>query len=299
VEAGYERGEHVNDDGQPEGTTITDPATGEVVVDPEAYLASGSSGGDSSGSGTTPLVTQPGAGFALYDGQNPAPTVSGFASVPGGDSVTLDSNGNVTALSGTGQVADETAPTQTYAYDFSANTGATPVETGDDSTLDIHWGRWNGGDYTLTRDGSASPATTPFDFVTSEALTDQAQLDSQSGTATYVRTGGTTPVTTFSGNPATVDTFRFDVDFTSQTIANAQIQLTDANSNVLSLTQDSQITLSPGFSLTLSGDYAGLPSDGSLSGHFVGRNAEGVAYSFAGGNSDMGWIQTSGAMKPQ
>ena len=243
----------------------------------------------------------PGAGFGFYDAQNTPRISAGFASVPAGDAVTLDGAGNPVAISAAATAGDETRASPTAQYDIDVAAGAEPLVSGGDSELDVHWGRWSGADFTYTRNGGAVQSfSNPLEFVTSNNLTSQTQLDRLSGSATYVRTAGTAPrnVNFANRNPITVNAFRLGVDFTSQTISGAAVSMTDDNGVDLTLSQDAPVAAAPGFTLTLSGTYQ-VTADGALSGHFLGKNAQGIAYSFVGGNGDAGRIQTSGLMQPK
>jgi hypothetical protein len=240
----------------------------------------------------------PGAGFAFFDDDTAVLRIAaGFGSVPEGDAVSLDSGDNPIGIVATGTSGNGA----TAQYDIEVAAGPEPLVSGGDSDLDVRWGRWSGADFTYTRDGGpAQDFNKPLEFVTTNNLTSQSQLARLSGSAIYVRTAGTAPLNVDfpARNPVTINTFRLGVDFTNQTISGASVSMTDDTGADLTLSQDGAVAASQKFTLTMLGTYQ-VQANGALSGHFVGKNAQGISYTFMGGSSDAGYIQTSGLMEPK
>jgi hypothetical protein len=278
VEAGYERGEHVNDDGQPEGTTITDPATGEVVADPEAYL-------------TQPTFSGVFAGpFTTISLSGPATPVAGTAAEPSGGAVQLDGNGYVTGITATTTAGD--------SMTFNA-TGTAPVDTGENTTLDVRWGRWSAGDYTVDINGTQITTAGAFAYAYTENLTSSANLGGLQGQASYSFQDGAPPSATglYAGDNFVLSQLSFGVDFGTGAITNGQLVLDNQSTgDTWSASQVSASeSLSQTFVIPVSGSInGGLGISGEIDGAFVGTNAEGAAVIYTVGGSDSGYVNGSG-----
>jgi len=202
--------------------------------------------------------------------------------------VTVDSNGYLTAM----EVTDPT--TGSVILDFSANSGATPVEAGQDSAgLGVSWGRWQAGDYTVSNATLADGAYAEGDFhyAYSDNLTTPQQLGSLSGSATYAYSGGTTP-TDQTGNQWQVDTLSMQVDFDQAQISGASLAVSDTSGTKqpISVQLQAGVEAQPSFYLPL----ASTSGSGVLAGRFVGAEADGAAVSFSVQDADQ-TVSVSGA----
>jgi hypothetical protein len=265
VEAGYERGEHVNDDGQPEGTTIIDLDTGQTVDDPEAYLA-----------GPTPVAPQDPVAIMAYqrfNGGSGFPNFGIAQDSAAGETVGLDSNPFLTSAVFTNQDGAN--------VDFSVTSGS-PAETGQDLALNVDWGRWAAADYEVLEDGTAISVNSDYHYIFARRESDLTTASDLSGltgvgTATYSLSGGTSP-TDINGGTVSLTALNMTVDFTNQTIPSANLQAGGFNLS------GSASSLSPSFSISLSDSNS--TDSGQLAGSFVGAQAEGAMVIYNASDSD-------------
>jgi hypothetical protein len=268
VEAGYERGEHVHDDGQPEGTTITDPATGEVVADPEAYLASSEQ--------TTVNPDNPVAANS-YVGPIGFPNHGIAQSSATGESVNLNSDAVLVGATFTNQSGDQ--------VNFSVESGI-PEEAGQNLTFNVDWGRWAAANFTLTEGGTPVANAADYHYIYARRqsdLTTTSELAALTGlgTATYSMTSGTTP-TDQTGSAVPLNALSMTVDFANQNVDSVNLEV-----DGFSLTgSTSPGSLRPNIQVTLSDTTQFGNASGQLTGQFLGTDAGGAMVVYGANDSD-------------
>ncbi len=155
-----------------------------------------------------------------------------------------------------------------------AGSGVTLAESGTVGSLDATWGRWNGD---ITVNDGADTITGNFPWAFSTNPTTEAQFSSQSGSLTYGQVSGPSPGAD-DGTDWTVVSLSIGVDFNTPKVTDADLALSSPTSS---------ITLNTIDTASIDGDPVGLNvelsksgDDGSLSGLFVGDDADGIILEF-------------------
>ncbi|MEX1057084.1 MAG: hypothetical protein WED11_05105, partial [Natronospirillum sp.] len=181
---------------------------------------------------------------------------------------------------------------------FESIEDASPYEEdawiSDDGAVAVYWGRWGSGTGNDPEGGSIDYTYDPgFVFMFSENVTTPTQLQALTGNMTYQYPKGPSnhldqvSVISSTGNTNfVVDTMQLEVDFDS--IAAAQFDMTIVDSDGISLiaagSDGYQEILAGALELGLRGTWSHEDKDGlvegTVSGQFVGSNAEGAIVYF-------------------
>jgi hypothetical protein len=180
----------------------------------------------------------------------------------------VDASFNLTQLAG----ILPTDPVDVATYNIGT---ATLAEGGVDAVTVLRWGRWSGGDITVTglttgQTFTQSLAQQSLHWIETGNLAAPPVMPT-SGTATYILVGSTNP-TDALGNVGVLGSATFSADFTAQTVDSA-LDLTLAGNNWLVSGRGSigaQANLQPHqFSGAYNGTINGaLPAFGSYTGFF-------------------------------
>jgi FecR-like protein len=199
--------------------------------------------------------------------QVPTGTIGTLTNPPGA-AYTVDASFNLTQLAG----ILPTDPVDVATYNIGT---ATLAEGGVDAVTVLRWGRWSGGDITVTglatgQTFTQSLAQQSLHWIETGNLAAPPVMPT-SGTATYILVGSTNP-TDALGNVGVLGSATFSADFTAQTVDSA-LDLTLAGNNWLVSGRGSigaQANLQPHqFSGAYNGTINGtLPAFGSYTGFF-------------------------------
>lgn len=158
-----------------------------------------------------------------------------------------------------------------------------PSSLGNDATLGVNWGRWNG-EITALEDGAAIPSKNDFHFIYGENVTPRERLSELTGTSviyTLANGGGTLPTNDQGAVATALPTINMDINFTAQ-----QVTSYDVTANVAGLSYSASASaisfdvLNNGFNIQ---SVSGCPSGGctgEASLVFVGANGEGAMNSY-------------------
>ena len=199
------------------------------------------------------------------------------------------------ALTGSsGSLAGYTAPRGKEGVSFGETAvnptispnGATLVNAGEDKTLGVNWGTWQGG--LAVVNGRATSGGTHF--IQTNNLTSAAQLAAlppQVVTATYNYVSGSGGVSGTASPTGTINALSVGINLTTQTITNYNVSATVGaqNWNASGSGSFTQYQSSSGISIDgkCSGCVPGAggpTAHGTASGAFVGSQAEGMITSF-------------------
>jgi hypothetical protein len=199
------------------------------------------------------------------------------------------------ALTGSsGSLAGYTAPRGKEGVSFGETAvnptispdGATLVNTGEDKTLGVNWGTWQGG--LATVNGRATSGGTHF--IQTNNLTTAAQLAAlppQVVTATYNYISGPAP-TNGAGVPGVVNSLSVGINLTTQMVTNYSVNATVGAANWNASGSGSFTQYMSGSGISIDGKCAGCvpgagqpTAHGTATGAFVGSQAEGMITSFA------------------
>ncbi|MDD4911235.1 MAG: FecR domain-containing protein [Sideroxydans sp.] len=194
-----------------------------------------------------------------------------------------NNNGNQYANSASSSIAIDTAVTQ-------MNVATDPVSG-------ISWGRWSGGNLTMTDRVTGivtSKANTNAHWIAGPTMVGQVVLPT-TGTFNYVHAGGTQPSDSL-GNVGTVNSATLQANFTAQTV-NLGV---DATVNATSyIVNGSNLPIQPGSTFgfanggTVTASINGVTTtNATIGGAFTGANGNGAAvvYGFQNGTTSMSGV---------
>jgi len=223
---------------------------------------------------------------------------AGVAPVAVQSGTTTGKSGSTSAVTGSsGSLAGYTAPRgkegvsfgQTAVNPTISPNGATLVNTGEDKTLGVNWGTWQGG--VATVNGRATSGDTHF--IQTNNLTSAAQLAAlppQVVTGTYNYVPGSGGVSGTASSTGTINALSVGINLTTQTVTNYSVNATVGaqNWNASGSGSFAQYQSSSGISINgkCSGCAGGEEGKGNPSAHgtatgaFVGSQAGGMITSF-------------------
>jgi hypothetical protein len=206
---------------------------------------------------------------------------------------TAAAQGSAAPPTGTsGSLAGYTAPRgkegvsfgQTAVNPAISTSGATLVNKGEDTTLGVNWGTWQGG--LVKVNGRATSGS--VNFISSNNLTTAAQLAAlppQLVTATYTGSGSATGG---PNNPVTgTASLSVGINLTTQTVTNYSVNTTVGAQNWTGNGSGSFSQYMSSSGISIDGKCSGCvpgqgapTSHGTASGAFLGSQAEGMMTSF-------------------
>ena len=221
--------------------------------------------------------------------------VAGVAPMAAQGTAAAGQSGGTSALTGSsGSLAGYTAPRGKEGVSFGETAvnatispnGATLVNAGEDKTLGVNWGTWQGG--LATVNGRATRGSTHF--IETSNLTTAAQLAAlppQMVNATYNYVSGSGGVSGTASPAGTINSLSVGVNLTTQTVTNYSVNATVGaqNWNASGSGSFAQYQSTSGISIDgkCSGCVPGVggpTAHGTASGAFVGSQADGMMTSF-------------------
>jgi hypothetical protein len=198
-----------------------------------------------------------------------------------------------------GKVHEVFLPSATAGVDFIAG-----------DPIGVNWGRWTGGNYVLTENGTKIPTQGDLHYIYSDKITSPDQIAALGGlisTATYTLAGNTTP-TDPTGNALMLGSLTMTTDFKAQAVTNYNVVVNNVNGtpafNMINAAQTVPF-LKPDINGNSMGEFdlisnpianGGCTScTGRASAAFVGNQAQGVITTYSMGDAANQAIGASGA----